>query len=61
MYCSACILNRSKKNDVIINFTFGHGYCKIHGGFSFYNTKLKIKCENCAEEKNICQLCGGEL
>jgi hypothetical protein len=39
----------------------GDGYCKKHGCFAFYEMGLKEQCDNCAEEKKICQRCGKGL
>lgn len=39
----------------------GDGNCKKHGRFSFYMYNLAESCSKCAQEKNICQICGKEL
>lgn len=36
----------------------GDGNCNKHGRFVFQYHYLKEACRSCAQEKNICQVCG---
>lgn len=47
-----------KKHLMFGGSCMGDGFCEKHGHFAFYNNDLKILCDDCAREKNICQICG---
>ena len=56
--CQKC---KDTKSERMFYHILGDGLCDKHGRFSYSIRSLKVKCYQCALEKNICQMCGNKV